>query len=249
MKKRFLSLLLVFATLLSLSVPAFALNEPALPSGGASVFINDVRVEAGQAATATVKLSYDFDVGRVAYLNFAISSATTGISEQAPITVVPKGISTQSGTALTNFLNTGKGLMMLTNGSVKNPSVTITVPNLSATTEIGLTATKFSYRNTGDTQNTKIDDSLIAKEIGSFIVQYPVTVTVEGKIPTGGSIAVNTTPYNGKNTFDRNGMPTTLTSGQQFWVDSGNGQQNTPACQQHRCDRHHRPLYAEHVHC
>lgn len=118
--------------------------------------------------------------------------------------------------------------MMLTNGSVKNPSVTITVPNLSATTEIGLTATKFSYRNTGDTQNTKIDDSLIAKEIGSFIVQYPVTVTVEGKIPTGGSIAVNTTPYNGKNTFDRNGMPTTLTSGQQFWVDSGNGQQNTP---------------------
>ena len=55
-----------------------------------------------------------------------------------------------------------------------------------------------------------------------------MTVTVEGKIPTGGSIAVNTTPYNGKNTFDRNGMPTTLTSGQQFWVDSGNGQQNTP---------------------
>ena len=229
MKKRFLSLLLVFATLLSLSVPAFALNEPALPSGGASVFINDVRVEAGQAATATVKLSYDFDVGRVAYLNFVISSATTGISEQAPITVVPKGISTQSGTALTNFLNTGKGLMMLTNGSVKNPSVTITVPNLSATTEIGLTATKFSYRNTGDTQNTKIDDSLIAKEIGSFIVQYPVTVTVEGKIPTGGNIAVNTTEYDsGKNTYNANGGDTPLSNGDKFWVDSGDGQQNTP---------------------
>ena len=70
--------------------------------------------------------------------------------------------------------------------------------------------------------------SNIRTAVGSFIVQYPVTVTVEGNIPTGGSIAVNTTAYNGKNTFDRNGMPTPLTTGQQFWVDSGKGQQNTP---------------------
>ena len=225
--------MLVFATLLSLSVPAFALNEPVLPSGGASVFIDDVRVEAGQAATATVKLSYDFDVGRVAYLDFAISSATTGISEQTPITVAANGISTQIGTALNNFLNTGKGLMMLTNGSVKNPSVTITVPNLSATTEIGLTATKFSYRNTGDTQNTKIDNSLIAKEIGSFIVQYPVTVTVEGNTPTGAAVTVNTTTYNGKATFDSKSKDSTnlladAVNGTKFWVDSGKGQQNNP---------------------
>ena len=63
---------------------------------------------------------------------------------------------------------------------------------------------------------------------GTVIVQYPVTVTVEGNIPTGGSIAVNTTAYNGKNTFDRNATPSELNSGDQFWVDSGKGQQNTP---------------------
>ena len=133
-----------------------------------------------------------------------------------------------------NLTNNGAGNLTFYDGAALNLNYQLTVPSVSATTKVTLESVtgQYFFGRQIDT-NDSVEAANVAYAAGSIIVQYPVTVTVEGKIPTGGSIAVNTTPYNGKNTFDRNGTPTTLnfdqqSSEQQFWVDSGEGQQNTP---------------------
>ena len=133
-----------------------------------------------------------------------------------------------------NLTNNGAGNLTFYDGAALNLNYQLTVPSVSATTKVTLESVtgQYFFGRQIDT-NDSVEAANVAYAAGSIIVQYPVTVTVEGNIPTGGSIAVNTTPHNGKNTFDRNGTPTTLnfdqqSSEQQFWVDSGNGQQNTP---------------------
>lgn len=219
--------------MLSLSTPALALAEPQVPSGGASVFVDDVRVAKGEKAKAHVKITYDGETGKVAYLNFKIPSGTTGISEQDPITATVSNASAYpSSTAYQTFVKTGSGLVMLTSGTAKELGVDIEVPKLTATTKIGLTPSKFSYRNTGDSQNTKIDDSNITSVVGSFIVQYPVTVEIaaDSERPANFAIKTKTTGYNPpKVTYDQAGLTETdLTQGGTFYVDSGEGQQNKP---------------------
>ena len=129
-----------------------------------------------------------------------------------------------------NLTNNGAGNLTFYDGAALNLNYQLTVPSVSATTKVTLESVTGQYffgRQIGT--NDSVEAANVAYAAGSIIVQYPVTVTVEGNIPTGGSIAVNTTEYNGKNTFDRNGTSTPLTTDQQtFWVDSGEGQQNTP---------------------
>lgn len=232
MKKRLLSLLLVFSTLLSLSVPAFALTEPSEPTGGASVFIDNVRVGVGESAKATVRLTYEPGNGATANLNFAIPSDTTGISENTKATVgnPTHGSLYPNSTAYKNFVKTGSGLLMLTGIGEKTTSFDITVPKVTETTGIGLTLGSFSYRNDQD-ENIKIKPTLIKTVVGSFIVQYPVTVEIAdgSERPANFAIKTKTTVYNTKPTYDKAGDPTTdLTSGGTFYVDSGEGQQNKP---------------------
>lgn len=68
-------------------------------------------------------------------------------------------------------------------------------------------------------------------ETGSIIVQYPVTVEIaaDSEKPANFAIKTKTTEYNTKATYDQAGRKETdLTQGGTFYVDSGEGQQNTP---------------------
>ena len=236
--KRFLSLLLGLSILLSMAVPAFALDTP---EGGASIFIDDVRVEAkADANPAQFKIEVKFDPGtysdgRTATIPLTVSAAATGITSATPASVANKENLEDAKLGIRNsFIDTGNGTIVLiakTGEAHTEFSATIEVPNLTATTPITINRTGLSISAktpTSGNNTQKVPADKIEIKTGSIIVQYPVTVTVEGDTTTGGSIAVNTKEYNGKNTFDRNGTSTPLTTGQQFWVDSGAGQQNAP---------------------
>lgn len=227
--------------LLSLSVNAFALEAPTVPSAGASIFIDDVRAEAkpgeNNPVQFTVVVTFDGDTfteARTAAIPLVVDAAATGISSTSQAT-----ISSKEGAADAQFPNgfatTGNGILSIVKGTAASALVfkaTIQLPNVTATTPITINTGNNSFRLSALNKATQSTTSFKAEKsnvrAGSIIVQYPVTVTVEGTTPTVGSIAVNTKEYNGKNTFDRNGKSTPLTTGQQFWVDSGAGQQNTP---------------------
>lgn len=229
-------------------VPAFALEAPAVTSGGASIFIDDVRVQAKTDANpAQFKVDVKFDTNtysdaRTATIPLTVSAAATGISNTSKATVIAKeniqaatiGLSGRDG-----FDNTGNGTIMLIAGTEANHtgfSATIQVPNLTATTPITINKSGLSLSAKTPTsppsQTPKVPADKIAIKTGSIILQYPVTVTMEGTVPTGASATVKTTEYDtGKATYNANSAttPTTLANGSTLWVDSGNGQQNTPA--------------------
>ena len=227
--------------LLSLSVNAFALEAPTVPSAGASIFIDDVRAEAkpgeNNPVQFTVVVTFDgdtFTAARTAAIPLVVDAAATGISSTSQAT-----ISSKEGAADVQFPNgfatTGNGILSIVKGTAASALVfkaTIQLPNVTATTPITINTGSNSFRlsaldkATNQTSSFKAEKSNV--KTGSIIIQHPVTVTVEGTTPTGGSIAVSTTEYNRKNTFDRNATPRELNSGDQFWVDSGKGQQNTP---------------------
>ena len=229
-------------------VPAFALEAPAVTSGGASIFIDDVRVQAKTDANpAQFKVDVKFDTNtysdaRTATIPLTVSAAATGISNTSKATVIAKeniqaatiGLSGRDG-----FDNTGNGTIMLIAGTEANHtgfSATIQVPNLTATTPITINKSGLSLSAKTPTsppsQTPKVPADKIAIKTGSIILQYPVTVTMEGTVPTGASATVKTTEYDtGKATYNANSAttPTTLANGSTLWVDSGNGQQHTPA--------------------
>lgn len=246
--KRFLSLVLGLSMAISMVVPAFALEAPAVTSGGASIFIDDVRVQAKTDANpAQFKVDVKFDTNtysdaRTATIPLTVSAAATGISNTSKATVIAKeniqaatiGLSGRDG-----FDNTGNGTIMLIAGTEANHtgfSATIQVPNLTATTPITINKSGLSLSAKTPTsppsQTPKVPADKIAIKTGSIILQYPVTVTMEGTVPTGASATVKTTEYDtDKATYNANSAttPTTLANGSTLWVDSGNGQQNTPA--------------------
>ena len=228
-------------------VPAFALEAPAVTSGGASIFIDDVRVQAKTDANpAQFKVDVKFDTNtysdaRTATIPLTVSAAATGISNTSKATVIAKeniqaatiGLSGRDG-----FDNTGNGTIMLIAGTEANHtgfSATIQVPNLTATTPITINKSGLSLSaktpTSSPSQTPKVPADKIAIKTGFIILQYPVTVAVEGTVPTGASATVKTTEYDtGKATYDASGAKTTtLANGSTLWVDSGAGQQNTPA--------------------
>lgn len=240
LKQRLISLFLALSMLCSLCTTAFALEAPATPTGGVSIFVDDVRVEAKDTDNPVdfkIVLSYDptaWDMGRTAKFNLSVPAASTGISETSKAqlknyTGVGRAYFVQTAQ---NFENSGTGDMSMMQGSAKTFNLTVTVPNVTATSKISLTPVSGEfYARKGSTPNQQIPDNKVTAKTGSIILQYPVTVAVEGTVPTGASATVKTTAYDtGKETYNASGAkPTTLTNGSTFWVDSGNGQQNTPA--------------------
>ena len=224
-----------------MAVPAFALDAP---SGGASIFIDDVRVEAkADANPAQFKIEVKFDPetysnGRTATIPLSISAATTGITSTTPASVTGKENLQDANLGVQNgFKDTGNGNVILiakTGEEHTEFSATIELPNLTETTPITINKSGLSLSAKTPTspaaQTPKVPTDKIAIKTGSIIVQYPVTVTIDGTAPTGASATVKTTEYDtGKATYDANGAPPTpLTNNSKIWVDSGAGQQNAP---------------------
>lgn len=226
--------------MLSMAVPAFALDAP---TGGASITIDDVRVEAKTDANpAQFKVEVKFDPatysdGRTATIPLSVSAAATGISDTNKATVVSKENLQDAHLGVRNgFIDTGNGNIILiakTGEKHTEFSATIQVPNLTETTPITINKTGLSVSAktpTSGTTSQKVPADKIAIQAGSIIVQYPVTVTIDGTAPAGASATVKTTEYDtGKATYDANGAtPTALTNNSKIWVDSGAGQQNAP---------------------
>ena len=237
-RKRLVSWLLAVSTALSMISPAFALQEPDLPTKGGSVFVDDVRVEQGDPATAVMKLKYDFKELRTGQFVISIPAGTTGISNTDPMEVTNNDNVNLMGQK--KLYSTGSGNLGFSNPKtvLTETSINIKVPNVSATTPIGIEVTKMSGRDDSDASSpTTIDPANIAKVVGSFIVQYPVTVQIAGDSakPAGADIKVKTTTYDGKATYDKAGTAGTdgtdvynSGNGGSFYVDSGAGQQNAP---------------------
>lgn len=233
--KRSISLMLVFSMLLSLSVTAFAVEKPAVDHDGMTIFVGDVRVEKKDTKNsveidAVITAGSDYATVRGGTLNFDIDSTTTGINATDTLDYGTAGkndvrmISADEG-----LTTTGKGAVSFAQGKVNPLTIKLTLPNVTATTKINVSGTGMYI--TPPTAGKEIDSSKIKVVSGFVIVQYPVTVTMEGTAPTGASATVKTTEHDtGKATYDASGATTTpLTINSTFWVDSGAGQQNTPA--------------------
>ena len=237
--KKLLSGLLLLAMLCGIISPAAAVSKPTAPTDGISIFMDDVRVEANAKGTAKVEITYDLKTNysqiNSGSLLVSVPTDTTGISTLTPAVLEPGYTGAANVKATTNFTSKGNGFISYSNVPRNTDTVTFefSVPAVKETTAVSISPRDGQMYIGPTSAPTEVPLSNIKTAAGSFIVQYPVTVTVEGNIPAGGSIAVNTTAYNGKNTFDRNGTSTPLnfdqqSSEQQFWVDSGKGQQNTP---------------------
>lgn len=225
--------------LFSLCATAFALEAPTVPTGGVSIFVDDVRVEAKDTDNPVdfnIVLSYDttaWDMGRTAKFNLAVPAATTGISANTKAqlksyTGVGRAYFVQTAQ---NFENSGTGEMSMMQGNSTTFNLVVTVPNVTATSKISLTPVSGDfYARKGNNPNQAIPDSAVTAKTGSIIVQFPVTVTIDGTAPAGASATVKTTEYDpGKATYDANGTPSpSLTNNSKIWVDSGAGQQNAP---------------------
>ena len=225
--------------LFSLCATAFALEAPTVPTGGVSIFVDDVRVEAKDTDNPVdfnIVLSYDttaWDMGRTAKFNLSVPAVTTGISATTKAalksyTGVGRAYFVQTAQ---NFENSGTGEMSMMQGNSTTFNLVVTVPNVTATSKISLTPVSGEfYARKGNNPNQAIPDSAVTAKTGSIIVQYPVNVTIVGDAPAGASATVKTTEYDtGKATYDANGAPSTeLTNNSKIWVDSGAGQQNAP---------------------
>ena len=227
--------MLALSTTLSMTTPALALQEPGLPSGGASVFVDDVRVSAGDPATAKIHVTHDNIGVQTGTIKLDIPAATTGIANGSQLTASHDSMTV----SLANKLKTtGVGNLgwRSPTGYLTETDINLTVPNVSATTKIGLEVTQISGRAQGADSNTKISLDKVKAVSGSFIVQYPVTVKIadDSEKPKGTAIKVKTTDYNNnkKFTFDKDGQILTDVynggKGGTFYVDSGAGQQNAP---------------------
>lgn len=222
--------MLALSTTLSMITPALALQAPSLPSGGASVFVDDVRVSAGEPATAKIHVKHDNTGVQTGMIKFDIPAATTGIATGTQLRASCSNV-----TALPNngLKTTGVGTLGWRSPTeyFTETDIELTVPKVSATTKIGMKVTAISGRAQDSTLSDKIDLDKVNAVSGSFIVQYPVAVALDSdsRNVDGASIKVNTTAYNGKATFDKNSKTQTdVSTGGTFYVDSGAGQQNAP---------------------
>ena len=237
MVKRSISLMLVFSMLLSLSVTALAVEEPAVDHDGMTIFVGDVRVEKKDTKNsvevdAVITAGSDYTTVRGGTLNFDIDSTTTGINATDTLEYAAAGrndvrmISADEG-----LTTTGKGAVSFAQGKVNPLTIKLTLPNVIATTKINVSGSGMYVAPPAT--GKEIDSSKIKVVSGSVIVQYPVTVEIaaDSERPANFAIKAKTTEYTtGKDTYDRDavGTPTDLSNGGMIWVDSGEGQQNKP---------------------
>lgn len=229
-RRRIVSWMLALSTTLSMITPALALQGPTLPQKGASVFVDDVRVSAGDSATAKIHVKHDGIGVQTGKIKLDIPAATTNITTADQLIASHDNMSVKAGDTLKT---TGVGYLIWRSPDkyFTETDINLTVPHVSATTKIGLEVEQISGRAQGANANTRIPLDKVNAVSGSFIVQYPVTVKIadDSAKVNDASIKVNTTAYGDKNTFDKNSKKQTdVSNGGIFYVDSGAGQQNAP---------------------
>ena len=244
MLKRLTSLLLVFSMLTGLSTTALAVEKPSIPTNGATVYVDDVRVEKDATnVTAKLYINYadSFTTINSSAIKLTVPADTTGITENTPAIIgAHTGASVVKATAnkkFGDFKKTGTGRISFlgqnSNNAIHEMTVEFTVPKVTATSKITVEPFTGEFIAGDSTSTNKIADSAIDVKTGSFIVQYPVKVEIAAGSASNSAFTINakTTEYTtGKHTYDKDavGIPTDLTSGGTFYVDSGGGQQNTP---------------------
>lgn len=193
----------------SLSVTAFALEKPSADSDGASIFVNDVRVEKKSEANPVevpfkVSAGSDYTAMRSGTLVFDINPDSTGISNTSPLTgaVVNAGDVSMAIPAKT-LKNTGKGKFNIAGGQKQEIDFKLTLPNVTATTKINVSVENLFGQNDANPTGVRIDASKIKIVSGSVIVQYPVTVEIaaDSERPANFAIKTKTTEHTtGKHT-------------------------------------------------
>lgn len=239
-KKRLLSLLLAVSIMLSMVLPVAALEKPQLPSGGVTVFADDVRIKANQDATVHLEIDYDTTVYTHANggkARITIPTGVTGVSSTKRITGSGTGaLFTQQSSLSTS----GTGNLTFNSGDGAHLTYDMKIPAVTATFQFkmeGVTGQNYTGYLVAGGSSQKVPVDSIVYSSGSVIVQYPVTVVVQGLPVAGAAVSVKTKDYpvgaEKHATYDAQSSDPSLdlstdNAGVQFWVDSGANQQNSP---------------------
>ena len=225
MKKKLISGFLSFALIASSVLPAGAIVQPSVPTDGARVWADDVRVEANRDATVKVQFEVDSN-SRYTKISGARASVSipvdkTGISTATPLQITA-GENVSTVRAAPSLGTTGSGKFNLVGSdNKKSLSVNMTVPTVKQTFPISVTPDYVSAKEPTGTDSVSLTGDKVNTAFGSVIVQYPVTVTIDGQKPAGASVSVKTTEYDtGKKTYAPGGTATELNTNDKFWVDS-----------------------------
>ena len=225
MKKKLISGFLSFAIIASSVLPAGAIVKPSVPTDGARVWADDVRVEAN--TDATVKVQFEVDSNsrytKIAGARASVSIPVdkTSVSKNTPLQIA-KGENVETVRMAPSLGTTGSGKFNLVGSdNVKSLSVNMTVPTVKQTFPISVTPDYVSAKEPTGTDSVSLTGDKVNTAFGSVIVQYPVTVRIDGQKPTGASVSVKLTEYDtGKKTYAPGGTETELDTNNKFWVDS-----------------------------
>lgn len=228
MKTRFISGLLSFAIIASSVLPAGAIDWNANngPSGGALVGSDTVRVEKNQDAIVKVEFMVDpnsqYTQIAGALAKVAIPREKTGIGADSKKLTITAGENVRLVKSVPNIGTTGVGNFNLTGeAGSKSLSVNLSIPQVKQTFPVEVTPSYVAAKETSTSSAVRLQGNMLKTAFGSVIVQYPVTVTIDGQKPAGASVSVKTTEYNtGKKTYAPGGTVTELNTNDKFWVDS-----------------------------
>ena len=234
MKTRFISGLLSFAIIASSVMPAGAIdwNADKGPSGGALVGSDDIRVVKNQDATVKVEFmvdpnsEYTYISGALA--NVAIPKEKTGIGTDGKEMTITAGDHVRAVSSSSSIKATGSGKFNLTGEPAsKSLSLNFNIPQIKKTFPVNVTPSYVSGSKSSTSEPVDLTGNMLKTAFGSVIVQYPVTVTIDGQKPTGASVGVNTTVYDtNKKTYAPTGTATELNNNDKFWVDSDTSNNN-----------------------
>lgn len=228
MKTRFISGLLSFAIIASSVLPAGAIDWDASkdPSGGALVGSDTVRVEKNQNAIVKVEFMVDpnsqYTQIAGALARVAIPQEKTGIGTDYKKLTITAGENVRLVNSVPSIGTTGTGNFNLTGAAgSKSLSVNLNIPQVKQTFPVAVTPSYVGAKETPTSSTVRLQGDMLKTAFGSVIVQYPVTVTINGQKPAGASVSVKTTEYDtGKKTYAPGGTVTELNSKDKFWVDS-----------------------------
>ena len=228
MKTRFISGLLSFAIIASSVLPAGAIDWNANngPSGGALVGSDTVRVEKNQDAIVKVEFMVDpnsqYTQIAGALAKVAIPREKTGIGTGSKKLTITAGENVRLVNSVPSIGTTGVGNFNLTGeAGSKSLSVNLSIPQVTQTFPVEVTPSYVAAKETSTSSAVRLQGNMLKTAFGSVIVQYPVTVKIDGQKPAGASVSVKTTEYNtGKKTYAPGGTVTELNTNDKFWVDS-----------------------------
>ena len=234
MKTRFISGLLSFAIIASSVMPAGAIdwNADKGPSGGALVGSDDIRVVENQNAIVKVEFmvdpnsEYTYISGALA--NVAIPKEKTGIGTSGKEMTITAGENVRAVSSASSIRATGSGKFNLTGApGSKSLSLNFSIPQIKQTFPVNVTPSYVSGSKSSTSEPVDLTGNMLKTAFGSVIVQYPVTVTIDGQKPAGAFVGVNTTVYDtDKKTYAPTGTATELNTGDKFWVDSDTSNNN-----------------------